>query len=113
MKNITINLLINAVSLGAAAWLLGVGGINTFGLVIAAAVFGLLNSFVMPIIRFFAIPINFVSFGIFNIILNAALLKVVLHYVPTAIGEPVYWLRAILMGAIMGLCNSLLNYFLK
>jgi putative membrane protein len=113
MKNITINLIINAVSLGAAAWLLGIGHIDPFGLVIAAAVFGLLNSFVMPIIRFFAIPINFVSFGIFNIILNAALLKVVLHYVPTAIGEPIGWFMAICIGGIMGLCNSLLNYFLK
>jgi putative membrane protein len=112
MKNITINLIINAVSLGAAAWLLGVGGINAFGLVIAAAVFGLLNSFVMPIIRFFAIPINFVSFGIFNIILNAALIKVVVNYVPSAMDQP-GWFTAICIGGIMGLCNSLLNYFLK
>ena len=113
MKNITINLLINAVSLGAAAYLLGVGVQSPFALVIAAAVFGLLNSFVMPIIRFFAIPINFASFGIFNIILNGVLLKVVFNYVDHAFVQPLGWITCMLMGVLMGLCNSLLNYFLK
>jgi putative membrane protein len=67
MKNITINLIINALSLGAAAYFILSGvKIDPLGLVFAALAFGLLNSFVMPIIRFFAIPINFLSFGIFN-----------------------------------------------
>ena len=113
MKNITINLIINAVSLGAAAYLLGIGIASPFGLVIAAGVMGLLNSFVMPIIRFFAIPINFASFGAFNIILNAILIKVVFTYVPTALSFEIGWINALLMGILMGFCNSLLNYFLK
>ena len=111
MKNITINLLINALSLGAAAYFLGLHP-DPFGLVCAAAVFGLLNSFVMPIIRFFAIPINFLSFGIFNIILNGILLMVVSRYVPSAFGE-LQVFSAILMAIIVGFCNSVLNHFLK
>jgi putative membrane protein len=113
MKNITINLIINAVSLGVAAWFLGVHVQSVVGLVIAAAVFGLLNSFVMPIIKFFAIPLNFLSFGVLNIILNGIMLLLVTRYVPSALGSDLGILMAVLLAVIMGFCNSVLNHFLK
>ncbi len=40
---------------------------------IAAAVFGLLNTFVLPVLKFLTFPINVVTLGAFSLILNVVL----------------------------------------
>jgi putative membrane protein len=40
-------------------------------LIQSVAVFGILNALLLPVLQFFAFPINFLTFGLFNLILNA------------------------------------------
>ncbi|PPS39833.1 phage holin family protein [Chroococcidiopsis sp. TS-821] len=46
--------------------------IDSFGkAALSAAVFGILNAFVRPIIAFFAFPITLLTLGLFSIVINA------------------------------------------
>jgi putative membrane protein len=38
---------------------------------VSAIVFGLLNAFVRPVIAFFTLPITFLTFGLFSVVINA------------------------------------------
>ena len=48
---------------------------------IAAAVFGLLNTFVMPVLKFLTFPINFLTLGVFAMVLNVMLFAFVANLV--------------------------------
>ncbi|MDQ2767296.1 MAG: phage holin family protein [Gemmatimonadota bacterium] len=71
-----MRILITGVALWAATRL--VSGItyhgNWLGLAGVALVFGLLNSFVRPILSFLAFPLLIVTLGLFTFVLNAAML---------------------------------------
>jgi putative membrane protein len=71
-----ISLLINAAALWVAASLLS--GIHYTGawpgLVGLALVFGVVNTFVRPILSFLSFPIQLVTLGLFTLVLNAAML---------------------------------------
>jgi putative membrane protein len=41
--------------------------------IISAVVFGLLNAFLLPALKFFSLPIVFLTFGLFSIVLNAVI----------------------------------------
>lgn len=68
--------LINAAALYAAE--LVVGGIEFFGdwwkLLLVAFIFGLINTFLRPVLRILTFPITVVTLGLFLLVLNALLL---------------------------------------
>ena len=76
MKNFAIRLLVNALALSAAAWI--VGGINLTGgfgdVLVVALVFGILNALLKPILVLFSIPFLIVTLGLFSFVVNGALL---------------------------------------
>jgi len=78
MKNFLIRLLVNALALGAAAWLFD--GIDMtgdfFGVLLVAFVFGLLNAVLKPILLVLSIPLLFVTLGLFALVVNAAMLMI-------------------------------------
>jgi putative membrane protein len=43
-------------------------------LAVVAVILGLLNAFVKPILKIFAVPLNMMTLGLFGIVINAALL---------------------------------------
>jgi len=45
---------------------------NWFDLIIAGAVLGIINSFVRPLLKFIALPIIFLTLGLFTVIINIA-----------------------------------------
>lgn len=67
-------------------------------LVLAALVLGILNSFVKPILTLLSLPLIIVTFGIFLIAINAALLKLTAWFVP---GFTVVDWRAAIIGSII------------
>jgi putative membrane protein len=77
-----IRILINAVALVVAAVVLdffGVEGMvvdlqNPGTLLIAAAIFGLVNALIRPILMTLSCLINFVTLGLFTLVINAAML---------------------------------------
>jgi len=71
-----LNLLINAFALWAAAKV--ISGITYsgpwYGLLIVALVFGVLNAFVRPLLKFLSFPLVILTLGLFIFILNAFML---------------------------------------
>jgi putative membrane protein len=65
-----------AVVLALVAWLVPdvdiKGGL--FGLLVAAAIFGLVNAVVGPVLRLLSLPITMVTFGLFSLVVNGLLL---------------------------------------
>lgn len=76
MRNFVIRLLVNALALSAAAWL--IDGIQLSGgygdVLVVALVFGILNAILKPILVFFSLPFIVLTLGFFALVVNGALL---------------------------------------
>jgi putative membrane protein len=81
MKNLIIKLLANAVALAIAAWV--VSGITLEGattgrriltLLIVAAIFGIVNAVVRPVVKLLSLPFIILTLGLLIFVINAAML---------------------------------------
>jgi putative membrane protein len=81
MKNLIIRLLANAVALAVATWI--VSGITLEGattsrrivtLLIVAAIFGVVNAVVRPIVKLLSLPFIILTLGLLIFVINAAML---------------------------------------
>ncbi len=112
MRSIGYSLLVNAVSLFTADYLVNAENRSELvGILIATVLFGFLNTFVKPILKLFSLPINFLSFGLFNLVLNGLILLVVSHYVPSFKVSGIF--TAIIMGVIVSVANTILQSVIK
>lgn len=64
----------------------------------AAAVLGIVNTFIRPIIKFFALPITIATLGIFSLVINGAFLMLTANLVE---GFSVYSFSAAFVGSIL------------
>jgi putative membrane protein len=87
--SLLLRLLINAAALYAATRL--VDGLQysgePAGLLAVALVFGLVNTFIAPILKFFSLPLIFLTLGIFALIINGLMLMLTARWA-TALGFP-------------------------
>jgi len=68
------NLLFNSIAVFLAAYILSGVAVNNFLTAVGVAlVLGLINTFLKPILIFFTLPINILTFGLFTLIINASL----------------------------------------
>jgi putative membrane protein len=71
-------LVVNALALGVAAWLFDgirlTGDSKLLSLVLVGAIFGLITSFVRPVVRFVSLPLIVVTLGLMLIVINALML---------------------------------------
>lgn len=68
------NLLFNSIAVFLAAYILSGVSVNNFLTAVGVAlVLGLINTFLKPILIFFTLPINILSFGLFTLVINAGL----------------------------------------
>ncbi len=81
MKNLIIRLLATAVALAVASWI--VSGITLEGattgrrivtLLIVAAIFGIVNAVVKPIVKLLSLPFIILTLGLLIFVINAAML---------------------------------------
>jgi putative membrane protein len=81
MKNLIIKLLANAVALAVASWV--VTGITLQGattgrriltLLIVAAIFGVVNAVVKPVVKLLSLPFIILTLGLLTFVINAAML---------------------------------------
>lgn len=81
MKNLIIRLLVNAIALAAASWL--VSGITLQGattgkrvltLLVVAAIFGIVNAIVKPVVKVLSFPLLILTLGLLTFVINAAML---------------------------------------
>lgn len=92
---ILLRVLINMVALAVTAYFMpGIelsGGIG--GLLVVAAIFGLVNAFIRPIVKFFSLPITCLTLGLFTLVINTAMLL----------------LTALLVGSLLVFTGSFFN----
>ncbi len=78
MRSVVLHWLLNAVALWAAAYLLP--GLDFSGgvvdLLLVAAVFGIVNSLLKPILTVLTCPLIVVTLGLFTLVINAVMLLV-------------------------------------
>jgi len=78
MTNFLIRLLVNALALSAAAWM--IGGIRLegdfFDVLLVALLFGILNAVLKPVLILFSLPLLVLTLGLFALVLNGLLLLV-------------------------------------
>jgi putative membrane protein len=75
-----IRVVVNALALGAAAWLLA--GISVGGdtqeqlltLLAVGAVFGVINAFITPVVKLLSLPFIILTLGLFLLVVNALML---------------------------------------
>jgi putative membrane protein len=76
MRSLLLHWLLNAAALWVAAWLLP--GLEFHGtvvqLLLVAAVFGIVNSLVRPILTVLTCPLIVVTLGLFTLVINALML---------------------------------------
>jgi putative membrane protein len=82
--------------------------IDTFGKALwSAAIFGILNALVYPILFFLTLPLNFLTFGLFSVVLNAIVFGLAAYLVTGFRLRWGFW--SALIGAIaLGIINSLI-----
>jgi len=73
---------------------------------IASLVFGLLNTFLKPILSFFTFPIYFLTFGLFAVIINAAIFGLAAALVDGFSLRWGFW-SALIGAMLLGFINSL------
>ena len=76
-----VRLVVNAVALGAAAWLfdgIRVGGRDAgdrvLTLLVVALIFGLVNAFITPVIKLLSLPFIILTLGLLLLVINALML---------------------------------------
>ncbi len=82
VRRFLLKLLVNALALWVADWLLvgfavsgGVTGYLVGGLVLAV-----LYTFLRPVVRLVSLPLMLITFGLFSIVINAAILLLAAHW---------------------------------
>ena len=112
MKGILIRWLILTVAILSAAYLLD--GMEVRGFIsafFAAAVLGILNAVVRPVLIILTLPLNILSLGLFTFVINAFLLKMASGVIP---GFEVHGFWPALFGSLIislvsWLLSSLIN----
>ena len=112
MKGLAVRWIILAAAITIASYLLqGVKVSGVLPALEAAALLGILNAVLRPILIILTLPINILSFGLFTFIINAFLLKIVSVVIP-GFDVQGFW-TAIWGSLIITLVNWLLHAFIN
>jgi putative membrane protein len=112
MASILIRWFVLTGSITVASYLLqGIRINDPFSAVLAAAVLGLLNVFIRPVLILLTLPINILSLGLVTFLINALMLKMVSFVIP---GFEVHGFWTAVGGSlIISVVSWLLNRFLR
>lgn len=86
--------------------------IDSFGKALwSAAIFGLVNALIGPVLRLLALPLTFITFGLFAVVVNAVIFGIAAWLVTGFRLRWGFW--SALIGAVaLGLINSLIYQLL-
>ena len=113
--NLLIRLVINAIALWVASYLLAPAITLTpdiGGILIVALIFGLINALIKPIIDFFTCPFYVITLGLFTFIVNALLLLLTSAVSGGRLSVDGFW-PALLGGIVISIVSTLLSIFLS
>jgi len=111
MLNLLLVWLINALCLLGVAYLVpGVHLVNFTTALIAAAVLGLINTVIKPILSLLTLPITLLTLGLFSFVLNAMMFGLAAYFL-SGFNVDGFWaalIGALVFGALSWIANSLL-----
>lgn len=105
---LVLSLIINAVAVFAAAYLLPQVSVDTpLTAFWVALVLGILNSTLKPILKLLTLPINFITLGLFGLVINVFILYVATLIVPGFVISGI--VGYILFSLVTGIVASVLS----
>lgn len=114
--NILLKLIISAIAVLITDYLLSgvsLGDMDsTHGLITAlltAAVLGLLNALLKPILIFFTLPVTIVTLGLFLLVINAVIVLIAAKLVPGFTVESFWW--ALGFSLVLSIVQGILSMF--
>ncbi|PKM87535.1 MAG: hypothetical protein CVU87_09395 [Firmicutes bacterium HGW-Firmicutes-12] len=110
--NLLFRWFLNAVALGAAAYIVdGIYISGFFAALIAAFVLGIVNTIIKPVFILLTLPINLLSLGLFTFVINGLMLLFAAAVVPGFAVKGI--LSAVLGSIIISLVSFLLASLVK
>lgn len=112
LRGILIRWLVNAGGLFLISYALeGIEVEGVFPALIAAAVLGIINAIIRPILLILTLPINILTLGLFTLVLNGAMLALAAQVVRgfTVSG---FW-SAVLGALLLSILSSVMSFFIE
>ncbi|MEZ4600648.1 MAG: phage holin family protein [Syntrophotaleaceae bacterium] len=112
MKGLLIRWLILTVAIMAAAYVLkGIEVPGFFSAFFAAAILGILNALLRPILLFITLPLNILTLGLFTFVINALILMMASGVIKGLEVHGFWWavLGSLIISAVSWLLTSLIN----
>jgi putative membrane protein len=112
MPGVLIRWLILTLAVMLASYMIdGIRIAGFFNAFLTAAILGILNAFLRPLLFIVTLPINVLTFGLFTFVINALMLKMASGILPGfhVVG---FWsavLGSLIIGIVSWLLNSLIN----
>ena len=111
--NMIARFIISALAVWITAWTLdGVTVEPWWAALLVAAVLGLINTFIRPIVKFFSLPINILTLGLFTLVINA-LMVMLCSWMMSNHFKVEGFLWALAFSIVMALVNWVLSLFVK
>ncbi len=110
MIKFIVKLVLFAVAVYVSAYF--VPGIEVIGwrsAAIASIVLGLLNTFVKPFVQLLAFPVNFITLGLFTIVINAGMILLCELFVPKCISVEGF-MPALIYSVMLAVLSWVLNF---
>ncbi|MEE9910286.1 MAG: phage holin family protein [Deltaproteobacteria bacterium] len=111
MVIVTRWLVITAAILLCASILPGIRVASLATAVIAAAILGIINTFLRPVLLILTLPLTILTLGIFAFVLNALMLLLVAYFVPGFEVDGFLWafLGALIVSIVSWIANRFIN----
>lgn len=106
-----------SIAIALTAWIMpgvtihGSGGQFWINLIIIAAVYGLVNAIIRPIVMFFTCPCIALTLGLFILIINALMLSLTNWLLPNILTVDGFW-TTFFAALLISIFSGLLNIFL-
>lgn len=108
--NFLINWVVSGLAVVLSAYLLpGVRLSGFFAALVTAAVLGLINAFVKPVLSLLTLPLTILTLGLFSLVLNALLIMLAAKLVPGFQVNGFWW--AVAFSLVLAVVNYLLGLF--
>jgi putative membrane protein len=106
--DILINLLVSGLSVFLADYLLAGIKVSSFiQAIMVGIILGIVNTIIRPIILFFTLPLNLVTFGLFTFVVNALMVLLVAKVVPDFYVANFWW--ALAFSVVVSLISTFLS----
>ncbi len=82
MKKLIIKWVIFALIIMGTCYLPGIAVENFWYAMLVAAVLTIINIFIKPLVKLLTFPVNLFTFGLFNLVINCAMLYLAAYFIP-------------------------------